>query len=116
MENRREFLTKSASLAAIAYGMAKGSALARADEPPAPETPTVTSTNRPARALRSEDVLDQRSMMPRGSYYELTVPDTLDLAQRAGLSVNNLTHNVDPDQYYYVFQAFSFSDKSKGLS
>lgn len=121
METRRKFISKSASLAALACGVGKGSAFIEAGtrpggvEPQANET-GAASTQAAAPNLRGEDVLDQRSMAPRGSSYEATVPDTLDLGERARLSVNNLTHNVDPDDYYYVFQAFNFSEKSKGLS
>jgi hypothetical protein len=121
LRSRREFLTNSASLAAVACGVAQGSVLLGADELSVSRNseatkPAGSSIDHPALSPRPEDVLDQRTMMPEGSFYELTVADTLDLAQRAKLSVNNLTHNVDPDDYYYVFQSFSFSEKSKGLS
>jgi hypothetical protein len=121
METRRKFLIKSASLAGMAYGVATSSALPLKGEQSAPETPSPVGASSPSSeravpALRAEDVLDQRRMMPRGNSYEAVIPDTLDLAHRARLSVNNLTHNVDPDDYYYVFQAFNFSEKSKGLS
>ena len=125
METRRDFLTKTASLAALACGAGKGSALAGAPDAlpqqgaPSSGTLSVAGSSGPAQGrahLRLADVLDQSAMKPRGTAYELTVPDTLDLAERARLSVNNLTHNVDPDDYYYVFQSFNFSAKSKGLS
>jgi hypothetical protein len=121
METRRKFLTKSASLAAIACGVVNSSAFTLEGEQSTPGTQSSAgasslSSDRAVPTLRAEDVLDSRAMMPRGSSYQAVVPDTLDLAQRARLSVNNLTHNVDPNEYYYVFQAFNFSGKSKGLS
>jgi hypothetical protein len=61
-----------------------------------------------------EDVLDQEKMSPRGRFYEARVPDTLDLSERARFSVNNLTHNVDPKDFYYVYQVINFGPKSQG--
>jgi len=57
----------------------------------------------------AEDVLDIEKMKPRGSWYEATVPATLDLAERAKLSINVLTRNVEPDTYYGVYQSFTFN-------
>src|SRR5438552_2986482 len=96
VENRREFLTKTASITAAAWG--------------------ATGARSVNAALRPEDVLDEQKLKPRGRFEEATIPDTLDLAQRARLSVNCLTHNVDPQDWYYVFQGFSFAPGSKGLS
>jgi hypothetical protein len=96
MENRREFLTKTASITAGAWG-AMGARSVHA-------------------ALKPEDVLEEQKLKPRGKFEEAVVPDTLDLAERARLSVNCLTHNVDPQDWYYVFQGFSFAPGSKGLS
>ena len=121
METRRKFLSKSASLAAIACGVGKGSVLltpAEATDPAKPQAGMVPAVAAASSVpdLRPEDVVDQRRMAPRGTSWESVVPDTLDLGERARLSVNNLTHNVDPDDYYYVFQLFRFSGESKGLS
>ena len=52
--------------------------------------------------------IDRKKMKPRGKYFEAVVPDTLDLAERARLSVNALTGNVDPDNYYAVIQGFNY--------
>ena len=46
-------------------------------------------------------------MRPQGEWYEATVPDTLDLAKRAELSINVLTQNVEPAKFYSVYQGFS---------
>jgi hypothetical protein len=96
METRREFLTKTTSTAAAAWGaLNAGSTKA---------------------ALRPEDVLETEKLKPGGEFEEAATPDTLDLAERARLSVNCFTHNVDPQDWYYVFQGFSFAPSSKGLS
>ena len=39
----------------------------------------------------------------RGKYYEAVVPDTLDLAERASLSVNILTEALDPKYDYEIY-------------
>src|ERR1043166_9515349 len=96
MESRREFLTKTASTTVAAWGTWNGG---QTKAPP-----------------RVEDVLEEGRLKPRGESEEAVVPDTLDLAERARLSVNCLTHNVDPQDWYYVFQGFSFAPNSKGLS
>ena len=48
-------------------------------------------------------------MKARGHRYEATVPDTLDLAERARLSVNVMLGNIEPAKEYSVYQAFRFS-------
>jgi hypothetical protein len=57
-----------------------------------------------------DKVLSKDAIKPRGTYYEATVPDTLDLAELAKLSVNNQTLNLEPEQAYCVYQAFTFGD------
>jgi hypothetical protein len=47
-------------------------------------------------------------MKPRGSWYKATVPETLDLAERADLSLNVMLGNIDPNNEYSVFQGFRF--------
>jgi hypothetical protein len=63
-----------------------------------------------------EDVLNQEALKPRGHYYRATVPDTLDLAGRARLSLNVMTHNVDPKDSYYVWQTFQFQPGNSARS
>jgi hypothetical protein len=63
---------------------------------------------------RMQDVLDRDKLKVVGQFYDATVPDTLDIAARAQLSVNNLTHNVDPNFSYYVFQDINFGPSSAG--
>jgi len=50
-----------------------------------------------------------KRILPVGERYDATVPDTLDLAERAKLSVNCLTGDVDPDNGYLVIFDFNFS-------
>jgi hypothetical protein len=55
-----------------------------------------------------EDVLKRETLSPVGQFVEVTVPDTLDLAARAELSLNALTRNSMPDEYRTVYETFSF--------
>ena len=43
--------------------------------------------------VNPDDVLDLEKMKPRGKWYDATVPDTLDLAERARV----LRQRVDPE-------------------
>jgi hypothetical protein len=59
------------------------------------------------------------NLMPKGQWYEANVPDTLDLAERAKLSVHVLTSNVDPNVFYAVYQVYNIltaPDKPAGLT
>ena len=47
--------------------------------------------------------------MPSGTTYEAVVPDTLDLAEQARLSLNGLIGNLEPDSFYGVYQGFSLT-------
>ncbi len=58
----------------------------------------------PARAA----LLDPATMKPAGTWQTVTVPATLDLAQRAALAVNVLTASLQPEHAYAVTQAFRF--------
>ena len=98
MQNRRQFV-KAAFLAGASVRMLNGrdTLVAYAREPGAFGGP-----------LRPEDVLDMGKMKPRGQTYEATIPDTLDLADRARLAINALTHLVVPDTWYYDMQEVNF--------
>src|SRR5688500_9399296 len=66
-----------------------------------------------------DELLDSKRMQPQGQFYEAEVPATLDLAERARLSVHNLTSNVEPAKFYAVYQAYPFlenPDKPAGLT
>ena len=105
MENRRNFLKKTAMITAAGLGRVAnglGAAFPR-------------SGSSGARGpLKSEDVLDKEKLKPAGTFYEATIPDTLDLAERARLSVRNLTHSMDADNWYYVYEGVNFGPKSPG--
>ena len=58
--------------------------------------------------LDPESLIDKEKMKPRGQWYESNVPDTLDLARRADLSLNVMLGNIDPEQEYSVYQSFNF--------
>src|ERR1700757_151836 len=47
-----------------------------------------------------DQVLTPERLKPKGEYYDVTVPDTLDLAERARLSVHGLTSFLNPKQNY----------------
>jgi hypothetical protein len=55
-----------------------------------------------------ENVLKQENLSPVGQFVEVTVPDTLDLAARAELSLNALTRNSISDEYRTVCESFRF--------
>ena len=66
MENRREFLKKTALMTTAGLGTAGHGFPA--------------SIGRAGSSMRPEEVLDQQKMKPREFFYEATLPDTLDLA------------------------------------
>src|SRR5436309_1262945 len=104
MRDRREFLKSTMGMAAASLGArAKGLGLA--------SSPRGASSA--GELPRPEDVLDMEKMKPRGQFHESTVPDTLDLAERARLSVHNLTHNLDPKNHYFVWQTVKFGPPVK---
>jgi hypothetical protein len=47
-----------------------------------------------------ERILSVDNITPRGRYYEASVPDTLDLSERARLAVHALTEALNPDSGY----------------
>ena len=55
-----------------------------------------------------ENVLKQENLSPLGQFVEVTVPDTLDLAARAELSLNALTRNSNSEDHHTVYETFSF--------
>ena len=57
----------------------------------------------PPRPPRPSDAITGEMLRPRGEYYTATVPDTLDLAERARLAVHGLTASLDPAMNYAPF-------------
>lgn len=105
MGGRREFLKKTAMITVAGLGrVAEG-------------VGAVSSRSGSSRAggpVSIGELLDREKMQPTGPFYEATIPDTLDLADRAKLSVRNLTHTMDPDDWYFVYQGINFGPKSPG--
>ena len=98
MEDRREFLRRTTMITA---------GLAAAAE--------VVAVNPRGASPASEQqglVFDREKMQPQGEWYEATLPDTLDLARHAELSINVLTRNVEPTLAYSVYQGFHFAPTS----
>jgi hypothetical protein len=87
MQDRRAFLRASALMAGVG--------LAGRVQPFVRAESSGTAWSKTARLPRVEGVLNPEGLKPRGQFYQVTVPDTLDLATRAALSVDVLTHNVD---------------------
>lgn len=64
-------------------------------------------------SLNLSAVLDQEKMKPRGRKFEVTAPDTLDLAERARMAIVALTHLVAPDTWYYDVQGVDFGPNGR---
>ncbi len=62
-----------------------------------------------AAGIPSSTWLTLDSIRPRGTFYDATVPDTLDLEERAKLAINALVGNLEPNNFYAVDQAFMFN-------
>ena len=65
-----------------------------------------TGVSPAAGSLDPETTLNKERIKPRGQWYEVITPDTLDLVDRAELSINALIGNMDPERYYGVYQGF----------
>jgi hypothetical protein len=57
-----------------------------------------------------DKVLNETAIQPRGERYEATVPDTLDLAERARASINCMAGIINPEKYYYSYTNVSWSN------
>jgi hypothetical protein len=71
---------------------------------------------RPATSPALGTMLEQEKLSPEGQFVEITVPDTLDLAARAELSLNVLTRNCTPDEFHAVYESFNFGDNPPVVS
>src|SRR5258708_37997504 len=60
-------------------------------------------------------MIDLEKMQPKGTWEEVTWPDTLDLAARAELSLNVLTRNSDADSADSVYQTFDFGQNPPAM-
>src|ERR1700724_3449295 len=70
---------------------------------------TVSAAPKPADAITAD------MLQPRGNYYEATVPDTLDLAERAKLSVHGLTSFLDAEHNYAPWGHFAVDSATPAL-
>ena len=61
------------------------------------------------------DVITMDMIRPQGQYYEATIPDTLDLAERARLAVHGLTFILDPAMSYAPWGHFAFDSATPAL-
>jgi hypothetical protein len=62
----------------------------------------------------TDDLLELDRLRCPGRFVTAEVPETLDLAERAWWAVNNLTHNVDPQYSFYVYQSIDFGAEEEG--
>ena len=59
-----------------------------------------TATPTHAESIDLSNAFSQKNLMPKGDYYEATVPDTLDLAERAKVSIHGLTRFLNEKKNY----------------
>ena len=74
----------------------------------------------PARGANSavpkvSDVVTTAMLAPKGDYYQATVPDTLDLAERASLAVHGLTAFLDHENNYAPWGHFALDSPTPAL-
>lgn len=67
-------------------------------------TPSAAQVNMNTGAL-----LDTAKIRPQGYWYNAEVPDTLDLSDRAALAINALIGQVDPKDFYGIYQSYKFN-------
>src|SRR5260221_4270701 len=60
-------------------------------------------------------MIDLKKTRPKGTWEEVTWPDTLDLAARAELSLNVLTRNSDAASTDSVYQTFNFGQSPPAM-
>ena len=52
--------------------------------------------------------IERTKLTPAGQWEEATVPDTLDLAERANLVINVLTRGIESTKAYSVYHIYNF--------
>jgi len=52
---------------------------------------------------------DEAALLPPGEYYEASVPDTLDLAERGAIALHGLTHTLNDKDNYGLFEQCYFN-------
>lgn len=107
MQRRRDFLKRMGLISAAGFevfgdGSKIGAFNSGPKSPGGPPSP--------------DDVLKLAKMKPRGGSYEATVPDTLDLAERAGLAANALTGSADSQHNYETYHGGHLDQRPPYLS
>ncbi len=94
----------------IVAAMSAGNFYSRTAPPASGTQPSAASGSeaRPKAVVDEGVFLQEATMRPRGHWENVTVPDTLDLAEHAKLSINALTGDMDPEHYYGTIQGFIF--------
>jgi hypothetical protein len=69
-----------------------------------PPIPSAAQVN-----MNAGPILDIAKIRPLGHWYDTEVPDTLDLADRAALAINALIGEVDPKDFYGIYQSYKFN-------
>jgi hypothetical protein len=67
------------------------------------------------RAIEPEIVFEKKMFLPEGQTYPATVPDTLDLAERARLAVHGLTSFLDSENHYAPWGHYSVDSATPAL-
>ena len=101
---RRDFL---AATAAVALPLMSRTSATAADGEPAAEAAEIKT---------DADLFSQHELKPVGKYYEATVPDTLDLAERARLAVRGLLNFADPARSHENYQMGFFNTQPAYMS
>jgi len=73
---------------------------------------SVAASPKPSAAdvnMNTDALLALDRIRPEGIWEEARVPDTLDLADRATLSINALIGQVDPKDFYGIYQSYKFN-------
>ena len=68
-----------------------------------------------AGGVQAAEVFTKEMLQPQGQYYQATVPDTLDLAERAKLSVHGLTSFLDATTGYAPWGHFAVDSSRPAL-
>ena len=68
-----------------------------------------------AAAPKVSDVVTTDMLTAKGAYYQATVPDTLDLAERARLAVHGLTAFLDHENNYAPWGHFALDSPTPAL-
>jgi len=94
-------------------GAAAGALAAAATRMGHAQVPAKEAPDHPPGGQPRCPAFDPRSLEPKGSWYEVEAPDTLDLAEHARLAINALTGHLEPEKHYAVYQSFTFDKEPK---